>query len=127
MPRAKRYEKLTRKGAPEREGKEKKLSLRPFAQGFLISGGNMETRIALVGIIVEDTGMTEKINQLLHEYGSYIIGRMGVPYREKKLCIISIVMDAPNDVISTLSGKLGMLKGVSTKTVYSKAGQSHEE
>lgn len=85
----------------------------------------METRIALIGIIVEDTEATEKINSVLHEYGSYIIGRMGVPYREKNICIISVVVDAPNDVISSLSGKLGMLKGIRIKTVYSKAGQKH--
>ncbi len=85
----------------------------------------MEKRIALLAIIVEDISVTEKLNNLLHEYGSYIIGRMGIPYREKHICIISVVLDAPNDVISTLSGKLGMLKGVNIKTVYSKAGQNH--
>ncbi len=85
----------------------------------------METRIALLAIMVEDVSVTEKLNSLLHEYGNYIVGRMGIPYREKQLCIISVVLDAPNDVISTLSGKLGMLKGVSIKTVYSKAGQNH--
>lgn len=80
-----------------------------------------ETRIALVGIIVEDMEQTEKINRILHEFGSYIIGRMGIPYRERKVSIISIVLDAPNPVISSLSGKLGMLPGVQTKTVYSRA------
>jgi putative iron-only hydrogenase system regulator len=79
-----------------------------------------ETRIALVGIIVEDMEQTEKINQILHIYGSYIIGRMGVPYRQRMVSIISIVLDAPNSVISALSGKLGMLPGVQTKTIYSK-------
>ena len=78
-----------------------------------------ETRIALVGIIVEDMEQTEKINQILHIYGSYI-GRMGVPYRQRMVSIISIVLDAPNSVISALSGKLGMLPGVQTKTIYSK-------
>ena len=63
---------------------------------------------------------TEKINQILHIYGSYIIGRMGVPYRQRMVSIISIVLDAPNSVISALSGKLGMLPGVQTKTIYSK-------
>lgn len=80
----------------------------------------METRIALVGIMVEDPGATEKLNEILHEYASYIIGRMGIPYREKKINIISIVIDAPNDIISSLSGKLGMQKGLSVKTLYSK-------
>ena len=79
-----------------------------------------ETRIALVGIIVEDMEQTEKINQILHIYGSYIIGRMGVPYRQRMVSIISIVLDAPNSVISALSGKLGMLPCVQTKTIYSK-------
>lgn len=80
----------------------------------------METRIALIGIIVEDTNAVENVNEILHNYGSYIIGRMGIPYREKQVNIISIVIDALNDVISSLSGKLGMIKGISVKTVYSK-------
>lgn len=80
----------------------------------------METRIALIGIIVENTEMADTINQLLHEYGEYIIGRMGIPYKVKKLNIISIVIDADNNTISSLSGKLGMLEGISVKTVYSK-------
>ena len=80
----------------------------------------METRIALIGIIVEDTNSVEKINHLLSTYGEYIIGRMGVPYREKGISIISVTIDAPNDVISALSGKLGMLPGVSSKTIYAK-------
>lgn len=80
----------------------------------------MEIRIAVLGIIVEDMAQVEKLNGLLHECGSYIIGRMGIPYREKGVNIISVVLDAPNDVISTLSGKVGMLPGVSAKTLYSK-------
>ena len=77
----------------------------------------MESRIALIGIIVEDT---EKINRILHEYVPYIVGRMGIPYRKQNVCIISLVIDAPNDVISSLSGKLGMVKGISVKTLYSR-------
>ena len=80
----------------------------------------METRIALIGIVVEDTSAAEEINQLLSTYGDYIIGRMGVPYREKGVSIISVTMDAPNDVISALSGKLGMLPGVNSKTIFAK-------
>ncbi|MFV0341778.1 MAG: TM1266 family iron-only hydrogenase system putative regulator [Anaerocolumna sp.] len=80
----------------------------------------METRIALIGIIVENTEVVDTINQLLHDYGEYIIGRMGIPYKLKKLNVISIVMDADNNTISSLSGKLGMLEGISVKTVYSK-------
>ncbi|MGN0166402.1 MAG: TM1266 family iron-only hydrogenase system putative regulator [Acetatifactor sp.] len=78
------------------------------------------TRVALMGIIVEDTDAAARINGLLHEYGSYIIGRMGIPYREKQMNIISIVLDAPQDVISALSGKLGMIPGVSSKCLYGK-------
>lgn len=80
----------------------------------------METRVALVGIMVENKDSVEKINDLLHQNSNYIIGRMGIPYSKKNLSIISIVLDAPSDVISALSGKLGMLSGVSTKTIYSK-------
>ena len=80
----------------------------------------MDTRVALIGIMVENPDSIEKMNQLLHEYGPYIIGRMGIPYRERSLSIISIVVDAPMHQISSLSGTLGMLDGISTKTIYSK-------
>ena len=80
----------------------------------------MDNRIALIGIIVEDLGNTEKLNNILHEYSRYIIGRMGIPYKEKDVCVISVVIDASNDGISSLSGKLGMIKGISVKTMYSK-------
>jgi putative iron-only hydrogenase system regulator len=83
----------------------------------------METRIALIGIIVEDTNDIERLNNILHEYGQYIIGRMGIPYRQKNVNVISVVIDASNDVISSLSGKLGMIKGITVKTVYSKNGK----
>ena len=76
--------------------------------------------MALLGIIVEKTESTVRLNQLLHEYADYIIGRMGIPYRERKISVISIVLDAPEDKISALSGKLGRLDGVSIKTVYSR-------
>lgn len=80
----------------------------------------METRIAALSIIVEDPASVEKLNAILHDYGRYIIGRMGIPYHKRDISIISIVLDAPNDVISALSGKLGMLPNVSAKTVYSR-------
>lgn len=80
----------------------------------------MDTRIAVIGIIVENKASVEKLNAILHEYGEYIIGRMGVPYHKKNISVISVVIDAPNNIISALSGKLGMLKDVSTKTIYSK-------
>lgn len=79
-----------------------------------------ESRIAVIGIIIEDPASVEKLNAILHNYSQYILGRMGIPYREKNMSIISIVMDAPANEISALSGKLGMQPGVSTKTVYSK-------
>ncbi len=80
----------------------------------------MDTRIALIGIVVEHGESVDELNHLLSTYGEYIIGRMGIPYREKGISIISIAMDAPNNIISALSGKLGMLPGISTKTVYAK-------
>lgn len=80
----------------------------------------MESRVAIIGIIVEDESSVEELNQILHEYGSYIIGRMGIPYPKKDVNIISIAVDAPQSVISALSGKLGNLKGISSKAAYSK-------
>lgn len=80
----------------------------------------MEKRIAILGIIVEDETSVERVNDLLHGYREHIVGRMGMPYRERQISVISIVMDAENDVVSALSGKLGMLPGVSAKAVYSK-------
>ena len=79
-----------------------------------------ETRIALIGIIVENQEITDELNRILHEFGEYIVGRMGIPYKKQKVCIISVIVDAPNNVISSLSGKLGMLDCISVKTVYSK-------
>lgn len=79
----------------------------------------METRVAIIGIIVESPESVEKMNELLSEYGRYIIGRMGIPYREKNLNIISVAVDAPQNEISTLSGKIGKLPGISVKTAYS--------
>ena len=78
----------------------------------------MDNRVALIGIIVENYDSVEKINALLHGYADYIIGRMGIPYKKKNMSVISITLDAPNDIISALSGKLGMLDGVSSKTIY---------
>ena len=86
----------------------------------------METRVALIGIIIENTKSVEKINELLHNNRQYVIGRMGIPYSKKSINIISIVLDAPQDVISALSGKLGMLPGVNTKTIYSKVTETKE-
>lgn len=77
-----------------------------------------ETRVALIGILVEDREQTAKLNEILHEYAQYIIGRMGVPYAEKRIGIISVAVDAPEGKISALSGRLGMLEGVRTKVIY---------
>lgn len=81
----------------------------------------METRVAIIGIILESRDSTQKLNEILHEYGKYIIGRMGIPYPKKSINIISIVIDAEQDTINTLSGKIGKLQGVTSKVVYSKA------
>lgn len=80
----------------------------------------METRVAIIGIIVENKESVEALNLLLHDNGEYIIGRMGLPYRQRNIQIISVVMDAPQDIISTLSGRIGRLPGVSAKTAYAK-------
>ena len=79
----------------------------------------MQTRVAVMGIIVENTDSVEQLNHLLHEYGHYITGRMGIPYRARSINIVSIAIDAPQDVISALSGKIGSLDGISVKTAYS--------
>lgn len=79
----------------------------------------METRVAVMSIIVEAADSVEPLNALLHEYGQYIIGRMGLPYRERNISIISIAIDAPQDAISALAGKVGKLSGVSVKTAFS--------
>ena len=70
-----------------------------------------ESRVAVIGIVVDQTGDTEELNKVLHQYGQYIVGRMGIPYHKRNVNIISVVIDAPGDVISALSGKLGMLRG----------------
>lgn len=88
---------------------------------------DQETRIAVIGIIVEDKNMAGEVNRLLHEYGQYIIGRMGLPYEKKGVNIISVVVDAPADSISALSGKLGRIPGVGVKALYSKAGVGKPE
>ncbi len=81
----------------------------------------MESRVALLGIVVENSDSVEKLNTILHEYREYIIGRMGLPYQKRGISIISVAVDAPNDIISSVSGKRGQLDGVSIKAVCSKA------
>ena len=80
----------------------------------------MESKIAVVAIIVSDTNAVERINALLHSYGEYIIGRLGLPYKQKNLNVISVVMDAPVEKINSLSGKLGMISGVKSKVLTTK-------
>lgn len=79
----------------------------------------METKVAVVAIIVENRNSAEKLNAILHEYGEYIIGRMGVPYKAKAVNVISVALDAPHDVISAMAGKIGNLPDVTVKTAYS--------
>lgn len=79
----------------------------------------METRVAVIGIIVEEPDSVEELNGILHDYSAYIIGRMGIPYRERGINVISVAMDAPQDVISALSGKIGRISGITAKTAYS--------
>ncbi|MDD7409290.1 MAG: TM1266 family iron-only hydrogenase system putative regulator [Anaerovoracaceae bacterium] len=87
----------------------------------------METRIAILGIIVEDIEATGQINELLHGCGQYIIGRMGLPYRQAGVNIICIALDAPQDVINTLAGRIGKVRGVSAKTIYSRVTRPDKE
>ena len=86
----------------------------------------MEHRIAVIGIIVENYDSVEKLNGLLHDYAEYIMGRMGIPYRRRHVNIISVAVDAPQDVISAMAGKIGMLDGISAKAAYSSAIFSEE-
>ena len=88
---------------------------------IIVMENTQENRIAVIGIIVDDKAMAESVNTLLHQYGDYVIGRMGLPYRERNMSIISVVVDAPSDIISALSGKLGRLPGVSSQALYTKA------
>ncbi len=87
----------------------------------------MEHRVALLGLVVENQDSVEQLNRLLHQYKDYIVGRMGIPYRARGVNIISIVLDAPGDAISTLAGKAGMLPGVTAKAVYSKLPENPHE
>ena len=85
----------------------------------------MGTRVAVMGIIVENKDSVSQLNELLHEYGDIIIGRMGIPYKERGISVVSIAVDAPQDTISALSGRIGKLSGISVKTAYSNV-ISHE-
>lgn len=79
----------------------------------------VQSRVAVIGIIVENYELAEELNAILHEFGQYIIGRMGIPYRQRGINIISVAVDAPQDKINALSGKIGRLDGITAKTVYS--------
>ena len=93
---------------------------------FALVEGYMNKRVALIGIVVEDKAATARLNELLSEYGDFIIGRMGLPHKERGISVISVVIDAPQDTIAALSGKLGALPGVTSKTIYSKVGDASE-
>lgn len=80
----------------------------------------MESRIAIIGIFVYELERANEVNDILHEYSQYVIGRMGIPYKDKQVSVISVIIDGPNDVIGALTGKIGMVAGVSVKTLYSK-------
>ena len=80
----------------------------------------MDKRVALIGIIIENRDSVSRMNDILHEYGEFVIGRMGLPYEKKNISVISVAVDAPEDIINKISGKIGMLDGISTKTIYSK-------
>ena len=84
------------------------------------------SRIAVIGIIIENREMAGRVNELLHQYSEFIIGRMGIPYEKKQVNIISVVLDAPSDVISALAGKMGRLPGVSSKAIYSRESSSEK-
>ncbi|MDZ5725349.1 TM1266 family iron-only hydrogenase system putative regulator [Acetobacterium sp. K1/6] len=86
----------------------------------------MEKRIGLIAIVVEKKEAVEKLNQVLHDYREHIVGRMGIPYQQRGISVISVVVDASTNIISSLSGKLGMIEGVSIKTVYSKLPKGDE-
>ena len=80
----------------------------------------MTTRVAIISIVVEESGDVETLNRILHDYSSYIMVRMGIPYEKRKISLISVVMDAPADTISAMTGKIGMLKGITSKALYAK-------
>ncbi len=82
----------------------------------------METKVALIGIVVENFDSVTKLNDILHAYGDFIIGRMGIPYKDRGVSIISVAVDATEDTISAMAGKIGKLPGISSKTVYAKMG-----
>ena len=83
----------------------------------------METKVALIGIVVENFDSVSKLNDILHAYGDVIIGRMGIPYKERGVSIMSVAVDATEDTISAIAGKIGKLHGISSKTVYAKMGE----
>lgn len=104
----------------------------PFGVLFCFTGGRKimtdgQSRIAVIGIIIENREKADQVNGLLHQYGEYIIGRMGIPYKEKQVNIISVVLDAPADIISALAGKLGRIPDVRSKAIYSKEKKIQRE
>jgi len=80
----------------------------------------MSKRLATLSLFIEDNSVTEQVNLILHDFSEHIVGRMGIPYRERGIAVISIIIDAESDIINQLSGKLGMVKGITSKTIFSK-------
>ena len=97
---------------------------RDFFHAFRAEGirecAAMESRLAILAIVVEDLSVTDQMNAVLHEYKDYIIGRMGIPYKAKHVCLVSIAIDAPEETIGALGGKLGRIRGLTVKTAYSR-------
>jgi len=87
----------------------------------------LNTRVAIVAVIIKNPDIVAEFNDILHEYSEYIIGRMGIPYRAKKINIVSVAVDAPRDVINSLAGKIGKLDGISAKTLYSDVSDAKED
>lgn len=111
---------LIRRVRPTAKGKRRREIFRPPFRCGEKEVFMSDSRLAVVSIIVEDTGCAERLNAVLHEFGEYIVGRMGIPYRQKKVSVLSVVVDAPQEKINALTGKLGMIGGVSAKTLFSK-------
>lgn len=80
----------------------------------------MTTRVAIISVVVEKNGDVDQLNRILHEYGTHIIGRMGIPYAKREISLISVAMDAPADAVSAMTGKIGMLRGITSKALYAK-------
>lgn len=107
-----------RKGTLKKQGKENQRMEEIRTGKGISEEEKLRTRVAVIGIVVEEYDSADPLNEILHQYGPYIIGRMGIPYREKNINIISVAVDAPQNIISAMSGKIGRLPGVTARTAY---------